>query len=82
MTHQNLETRTAKPHDPFDQLFDERALANRWRISVRTLQNRRVSGQGIPFIKIGRSVRYRLSDIVGAEAAGRRTNTSEGQSDE
>lgn len=60
-----------------EQFLDERALAKRWSISVRTLQNRRVSGGGLAYVKIGRSVRYRLSEIIEAERAGVRLSTSD-----
>lgn len=59
-------------------LLDERALAARWGISIKTLQNNRVYGTGIPFLKLGRSVRYRLSDVLTAERAALRSSTSEG----
>ena len=31
--------------------------------AVRTLSNRRTSGGGIPFVRLGRRIRYRKSDI-------------------
>ena len=34
------------------------------RLSLSTLRNDRFRGQGIPYIKIGRSVRYSLQDVV------------------
>ena len=60
-----------------DALLDEHALACRWSISVKTLQNRRVAGGFIPFVKISRSVRYRLSDVIAWEEANLRKSTSE-----
>lgn len=33
-------------------------------IAVSTLRNQRFQGVGIPYIKIGRSVRYSLDDVV------------------
>lgn len=59
-------------------LLNERDLAARWRISVRTLQNKRVQGCGIPFLKLGRSVRYRMSDVLAHEDAMRRSSTNDG----
>jgi phage terminase Nu1 subunit (DNA packaging protein) len=44
--------RTTRP------LSDEQALAELLDVSVRTLQTDRQRGDGIPFIKLGRSVRY------------------------
>lgn len=61
-----------------DLLLQERELAARWNVSVRTLQNRRVQGCSLPFLKLGRSVRYRLSDVVAYEESVRRHSTSEG----
>jgi hypothetical protein len=70
---------------PFAKRFDgevfltETQLAARHQRSVKTLRNARVSGGYIQFVKIGRNVRYRLSDVlafeqaafVGASAAGK-----------
>lgn len=61
-----------------DLLLTERDVARRQNLSVRTLQNRRGAGGGIPYLKLGRSVRYRLSDVLAWEQARRRTNTSDG----
>ena len=38
--------------------LNENQRADRLNISVRTLQGDRQRGGGIPFVKIGRSVRY------------------------
>ncbi|WJI79368.1 MULTISPECIES: hypothetical protein [unclassified Mesorhizobium] len=60
-----------------DRLIDEKALAIRWGVSTRTLQNKRVSGNGIPFLKISSSVRYRMSDVIAFENASLRFSTSD-----
>jgi hypothetical protein len=39
-------------------LWDEHTLAKALNKSVRTLQAERQRGTGIPFLKLGRSVRY------------------------
>jgi hypothetical protein len=52
-----------------DQLLTEKLLAARWCISMKTLQAQRWKGSELPFLKLGRSVRYRLSDIVEFEAS-------------
>lgn len=44
-------------------------LADRWRISPRTLRNQRCAGLGVPSVKIGGAVRYRLADVEAYEAA-------------
>ena len=49
--------------------FDEKDLAVRWDMSVKTLQNWRTKGIGPKWQKIGRSVRYRQRDIVAFEKA-------------
>lgn len=41
----------------------EEQVALRWNMSHRTLQNMRLRGQKPEWIKIGRCVRYRLTDI-------------------
>lgn len=64
------------PTDP-NALLTEHEVADRQARSIRTLQNQRVLGGGIPFIKLGRAVRYRLSDVVAWEEARRFHNTSE-----
>lgn len=45
------------------QLFTEKQLADQLNISVKKLQKDRRLNQGIRFIKFGKSVRYRMSDI-------------------
>jgi len=49
----------------FEPLLDERETAAFLKISVRTLQDWRLSQAGPPFVRVGRKVRYRRSDIVG-----------------
>lgn len=49
-------------------LMLERTLASRWGKSIRTLQRWRTDGHGPPFLRIGGSVRYRLSDVLDYEA--------------
>ena len=47
----------------------ESEVARRWRISARTLQRWRRTGEGPQFLRLGRRVAYRLSDIESFEAA-------------
>lgn len=42
-------------------------LAERWQVSVKKLQADRYNGRGVQFAKIGRSVRYRLADVLAHE---------------
>jgi hypothetical protein len=44
-------------------------LAERWAMSPRTLANHRSLGIGVPYVKLGRVVRYRLADVLAAERA-------------
>ncbi len=47
-----------------DDLLKQRAYAEFRGCSERTIERKRASGSGCPFVKIGRSVRYRRRDIV------------------
>lgn len=55
----------------------ENDLAARQARSVKTIRNDRVKGAGAPFVKIGRLVRYRLSDVMTWEDANLRRSTSD-----
>ncbi len=46
-----------------EALYTEKDLAKLLQLSVKCLQAQRYRGDGIPFIKINRAVRYRGSDI-------------------
>ena len=47
----------------FGELVDEARLAARLGVSRSTLQSWRYSGRGPRWIKLGRLVRYRLTDV-------------------
>ena len=50
------------------QIFlTEAQLAKRWQISVKKLQADRWNFRGVAYVKIGRSVRYRLADVLAFE---------------
>ena len=51
----------------FDTRLTQIELAARWRISHRTLEYWRSTGEGPRFIKIGRLVIYRMEDVVAFE---------------
>ncbi len=54
-----------------EQYFNERQFAAQYRISCRTAQRWRVTGDGPPFVRIGlRKIAYRLSDCEAWAAAG------------
>lgn len=56
-------------------LLTEAEAAQLRRQSVRTLQAERVRGGGCPFVKLGRNVRYRRSDVLGFINANVRAST-------
>lgn len=60
-----------------DRLMTEKEAAEYLAVSVRTLQDKRLRGGGPRFVKLFRSVRYRLSDLDGFIAAATRAHTSE-----
>lgn len=45
-------------------LLTQTEVADYLRISHKTLERDRWLGQGLPFLKIGRAVRYRSTDLV------------------
>ena len=49
------------------QMLSRRLLADRWAVSKETLKRREKAGL-LPFLKLGRDVRYRLADIEQIEA--------------
>ncbi|MFD0981821.1 helix-turn-helix transcriptional regulator [Tropicimonas aquimaris] len=54
----------------------EQHLAERWQMSVRTLQNWRWMGRGPRYLKIGARVLYPLDEIEAYEAGQLHANTS------
>ncbi|BCP05626.1 helix-turn-helix domain-containing protein [Mycobacterium paraintracellulare] len=46
------------------KLLTPRELADMLTVSEETLAQNRYLGQGIPFIKVGKRVRYQLADVV------------------
>lgn len=54
----------ARTQDPSeDALLTEDEAADSLRISVRTLQAWRLRTAGPPFVRVGRTIRYRRGDI-------------------
>jgi predicted DNA-binding transcriptional regulator AlpA len=66
---------TGHSSDPAATFLTENQLAARHQCSVRTLRNLRNLGGGIAFVKLGRLVRYRLSDVEAWEQAHLRRST-------
>jgi hypothetical protein len=60
-----------------DPLLTEAEASKRVKKAPRTLENWRRSGFGPAFIKLGRSVFYRASDLESWVEAQRRTSTSD-----
>ena len=50
-----------------ERLLTRRLLADRWSMSTETLKRREKAGI-LPFLRLGRGVRYRLSDVEALEA--------------
>ena len=47
------------------QFVTEKQVSEITNIPLQTLRNNRFERKGMPYIKIGRSIRYELSDVVG-----------------
>jgi len=65
------------PGDPALVLLDQDRLADLLGCSARTLERQRLEGGGVPFCRVGRLVRYRLSDVLEYLEAQRRRSTSD-----
>jgi hypothetical protein len=66
-----------KPKSSCDEAFlTDEELAARWKLSPKTLRNARVTGRLIGHVKIGRSVRYRLSEVIAYETQNSVRSTS------
>lgn len=50
--------------EPPEQLMTEQEAAEMLSRSVKTLRNDRSLGRGPKWVKLGRSVRYKLSDVL------------------
>jgi hypothetical protein len=62
-------------------LLHQAELARRWRISPRTLERWRWTGQGPAYLKLGGSVAYRLEDVLAYESAQLRTTNLQAERD-
>lgn len=69
---ENVELRSGR-----SLFITEKQLAERQASSIRTIQNERLKGSGIPFVKFGSAVRYRLADVEKWEADHTFSNTAE-----
>lgn len=46
------------------KMLTGRELAERWGLSTKTLDRWRNTGDGPPYLKFGRAVRYRMEDVI------------------
>jgi hypothetical protein len=53
-------------------------LARRWRLSPRSLERWRITGEGPIFLKVGKRIVYRLEDVLAFEKERLKTITVEG----
>ena len=60
-----------------ERLITEGEAADLLRLSIKTLRNWRLCGHGPPHLKVGRLVRYRLSDLKAWLATCERASTSD-----
>ena len=54
------------------EFLSEQDLATRWAMSSRTLTHWRCIRRGPPFVKLGKTVRYAMSDVLEFERHGLR----------
>ena len=55
--------------DSSEILLMTRDLAQRWQVNAASLAIERTAGRGVPYVKIGGAVRYRLRDVEVFEAS-------------
>jgi hypothetical protein len=67
------------PSSGDETFLTDEELGARWALSPKTLRNARVAGRLLGFVKIGRSVRYRLSEVVAFEEQNSVRSTSGGE---
>ena len=62
MTRQNVPA--SKPGAGFERLLTSRETADRLRVSLSWLAKARMQGDGPPFVKFGRTIRYAEGTLV------------------
>ncbi len=50
--------------EPQVRYIDEKEVSKITGRALSTLRNERFMGKGIPYVKVGRSVRYRIDDVI------------------
>jgi hypothetical protein len=73
---QNGAVRQPTPAIADETFLTDGQLAARWSIAPKTLRNARVAGRLVGFVKIGRCVRYRLSEVIAFEERNSKRSTS------
>lgn len=56
--------RTSAPEREPPRYLTEKEVAAMTGLSLSNLRNSRFLGRGLPYVKIGRSVRYNLDDVI------------------
>jgi hypothetical protein len=56
-------TNSHDEHDPLADLYDQEQLAEKIHHSPRTLERWRMTGEGPPYVKLGRKCLYRLREV-------------------
>ena len=77
MDTSNYSTDDSLTNDPRLILLDQGRLAKLLGCSARTLERQRLDGTGIPFVRVGRLVRYRLADVTNFLGRQLRISTSD-----
>jgi len=74
---------SVQPSDRAARLLTRKELSGRWQLSTETLKRRERCGL-LPFLKLGRGVRYRLPDVehLEADAEVRQSGTSSPRKEE
>ena len=56
--------RNNRDAEELPRYLTEKEVATMTGLSLSTLRNTRFQGRGLPYVKIGRSVRYSLQDVI------------------
>jgi predicted DNA-binding transcriptional regulator AlpA len=75
MTRRN--SSAGRPGTGFERLLTPRETADRLRVSLSWLAKARMQGDGPPFVKFGRSIRYAEGNLVQWTQAHLRLSTNE-----
>jgi hypothetical protein len=76
-TQQELNNLGTQKNPANYELLNEKEAAAILRVSVSKLQKDRIRGDGVPFVSLGRSVRYKTKDIISYIEENTRSSTSQ-----